>query len=543
MLTKFIIQFVQYLNKNDYNISIDKIFNFFEILSQEEIKFSNKQDIISLMKIVFCINRTQVLNLENYFDVYCDNFQKKKLSQELKEEKKNNKDNYVQKNKEQMLLLSNIDKEIQSKIKNIDITNDISNLFTNDEKAFIDENQERIKKIKLSNKKAENFLKECIIQYNNSKYNEYSINFVKNVSAELVKNSEQLLRKNKVSEFCFIKEVYDLVHKIEGFYLKENKIKEQKIDEITKDLQLEKEKIKQDILNNENQYKKIQNNIDKKLKQVSPTLVKKQESIHNREDFIGGTRSVQLTNNKKVQEYLDKKFSSLSKNEMNILYSYIKKNILSFKTKMNRNIYSENKNILNMQQTIQNACKTGGLPLNLFYQEKKKNKTNLVLILDVSGSCSSASEMMLSFMYLLKDVFSGGCKTFAFVDDLYDISDIMKSNNIKKSISTILNTIPRKGVYSNYYKPLQSLWISHKKILTKDTIVIFMGDARNNQNNKGLDYLKNISRKVKSCYWLNTEEFEKWGKADSLAFDYLKYTKMYEVLNTVELIHFINNFH
>ena len=97
---------------------------------------------------------------------------------------------------------------------------------------------------------------------------------------------------------------------------------------------------------------------------------------------------------------------------------------------MNRNIYSENKNILNLQQTIQNACKTGGLPLNLFYQEKKKNKTNLVLILDVSGSCSSASEMMLSFMYLLKDVFSGGCKTFAFVDDLYDISDIMKSNNI-----------------------------------------------------------------------------------------------------------------
>ena len=40
------------------------------------------------------------------------------------------------------------------------------------------------------------------------------------------------------------------------------------------------------------------------------------------------------------------------------------------------------------------------------YKElKKPGKTNLILILDVSGSCKEASEMMITFMYLLQSVF------------------------------------------------------------------------------------------------------------------------------------------
>ena len=67
-----------------------------------------------------------------------------------------------------------------------------------------------------------------------------------------------------------------------------------------------------------------------------------------------------------------------------------------------------------------------------------------------------------------------------------------------------------------------------------------MGDARNNKNPTGEEYIKNISRKAKKAYWLNTEEFNKWGKADSLAFEYAKYFKMYEILNAADLVNFIN---
>ena len=67
-----------------------------------------------------------------------------------------------------------------------------------------------------------------------------------------------------------------------------------------------------------------------------------------------------------------------------------------------------------------------------------------------------------------------------------------------------------------------------------------MGDARNNKNPTGEEYVKNIARKAKKAYWLNTENFNEWGKADSLAFEYAKYFKMYEVLSAADLVNFIN---
>ena len=116
----------------------------------------------------------------------------------------------------------------------------------------------------------------------------------------------------------------------------------------------------------------------------------------------------------------------------------------------------------------------------------------------------------------------------------------MKASDINESIKDVLDTIPRKGVYSNYFKPLRSLWVNNKQEITSDSIVIFMGDARNNANDPGLEYVKNIARRAKKAYWLNTEPFDKWGYKDSLAFEYAKFFKMYEVLNASDLIGFIN---
>lgn len=164
---------------------------------------------------------------------------------------------------------------------------------------------------------------------------------------------------------------------------------------------------------------------------------------------------------------------------------------------MTRNINTKEKRKIDIKETIQNACKTGGLPINICYEKPKINKTKLVLVLDVSGSCKEASEMMLTFMYSLQSVFPGGCKTFAFVDSLYNISEIMKASDINESIKDVLDTIPRKGVYSNYFKPLRSLWVNNKQEITSDSIVIFMGDARNNANDPGLEYVKNIARRAK----------------------------------------------
>ena len=55
------------------------------------------------------------------------------------------------------------------------------------------------------------------------------------------------------------------------------------------------------------------------------------------------------------------------------------------------------------------------------------------------------------------------------------------------------------------------------------------------------DKWKNIARRVKKTYWLNTEPYIKWDTGDSIASVYWKYCQMYEAINTNEILAFLSN--
>lgn len=193
-----------------------------------------------------------------------------------------------------------------------------------------------------------------------------------------------------------------------------------------------------------------------------------------------------------------------------------------------------------MEKTIQNACRTGGLPMEIIQEIKRPGKSNMILMLDVSGSCKEASEMMITFMYLLQEVFPRGCKAFAFVNSLYDITDIMKARNAELAIRETLGMIPRSGQYSNYERPIRDMWEKNRPIINKDSLVLVIGDARNNKNGPAEEEFKNIVRRAKKAYWLNTDHLAKWGQGDSIAPLYAKYCKMFEVRTPKAIVQFLD---
>ena len=99
---------------------------------------------------------------------------------------------------------------------------------------------------------------------------------------------------------------------------------------------------------------------------------------------------------------------------------------------------------------MRESIRTCGQPINLIYKQPRRSKADLVLILDVSGSCKDASEMMLTFIGLLKEVFPRGCSAFAFVNSLYDISRVYDTEDVDNAAKQILTMSPRSGQYSNY---------------------------------------------------------------------------------------------
>ena len=543
MIIDFIISFVQFLNKNDYTISQEQIVRFFNLIDSLEISFVEKQDLINLMKTVFCSNQIQTEYIKQYFDKYTEIYFKemmsKKTAEEIEEKKKQQQLTFQSSIQSKEDLLSKLDEELKQIINEIKKeVIDYDKMLSNRDKNFIKKNFNQLKSINSDNENLVTFL-DAFKENDDCK----AIgNIFEKESTNLVKKAEQLLFDAKLEEFELENEFYNISKRLLKKIEKENI--EIRIENGTKELNKKKLSLKQEIAEEQKEHAKIMNQLNQLLKNsnidTNSKIIKKEESVKHRDCFIGGKNFIQLDST--TQELLTKNFEKLNATERNSIMHYIKQNLLKFKTKMTRNIQTNEKLNLNMKDTIQAACKTGGLPLSLNFDKPMKNKTNLVLVLDVSGSCSAASKMMLTFIYLLKDVFPRGCDAFAFVNSLYDISEIMNASEIESAINDVLNIIPRKGVYSNYYEPLKTLWGNYKKKITKDSIVIFMGDARNNKNDTAEEFIKNIGHRAKKCIWLNTETIEKWNKADSLASLYGKYSEMYEVINTAELISFIENF-
>ena len=81
--------------------------------------------------------------------------------------------------------------------------------------------------------------------------------------------------------------------------------------------------------------------------------------------------------------------------------------------------------------------------------------------------------MLLSFMYLLKNIFTGGCRTYVFVNSLYDVTELMETDDIHTAVQGVLQSVPTKGVYSDYNRPMEMLWTNNRKYLKKDSFVLF----------------------------------------------------------------------
>lgn len=266
-------------------------------------------------------------------------------------------------------------------------------------------------------------------------------------------------------------------------------------------------------------------------------ISKEQAKQHRKKDF---QRHNAVQSGFGGEIVIEKSFSQMSEAEKLQVLEYINENARKFRTRLNRLIKTKNHYKLDLVQTVKKACATGGVPLRLAYQKPSLKKTNLILFLDVSGSCRNASELMLVFMHTMKSVFPGGCHTFAFTNRLYDISSFFDSTDAGAAVVNILNSIPRAGAYSNYETSFKKFYQDHMAKVNKDSYVYFIGDARNNKNPTGVDYIKEIARKAKKAYWLNTEEIKKWDTGDSVIGIYAPFmNRVVEMRTPAQLIQFL----
>ena len=226
---------------------------------------------------------------------------------------------------------------------------------------------------------------------------------------------------------------------------------------------------------------------------------------------------------------LEKSFYHLTEDEIRKMREVVErlaqriKNVLSIRRRRLK------RGKLDLHQTLRRNMSHGGIPFELIFKQRKKERPKLVILTDVSSSVANVSRFMLQFVYSLQEAFTK-IRSFVFVAELGEVTPLFQEKEISEAIEAALEGGDTINVYtrSNFGYAFHHFWQNFLSAIDNKTTVLILGDARNNYNDPRAWCLRDIHNKAKNVVWLNPENPSAWGFGDSVMDKYLPYCDVAE---------------
>ncbi|MCL6559381.1 MAG: VWA domain-containing protein [Firmicutes bacterium] len=171
---------------------------------------------------------------------------------------------------------------------------------------------------------------------------------------------------------------------------------------------------------------------------------------------------------------------------------------------------------VDLRRTVRRAAQTGGVPLVLRRRAKMPHSPELAVLCDLSGSVSLFTGFMLQLIYAVQDRFRW-VRTFAFVDDVEEITDFLKGREPGQAIIQVIrNARIARTPFSDYGAVWKEFCLKYLEWITPKTTVLILGDARSNWKPPGVEYLELIRERAARIIWLNPAPRELWDREDSV---------------------------
>jgi uncharacterized protein with von Willebrand factor type A (vWA) domain len=168
-----------------------------------------------------------------------------------------------------------------------------------------------------------------------------------------------------------------------------------------------------------------------------------------------------------------------------------------------------------LQRTLRHNTQFGGVPFDVHFDQRKRNRPQIMVLCDVSDSVRNVSRFMLQFVYSLQDLYSK-VRSFIFVSDLGEVTRLFEDNEINAAIEQALRgDVINVFAHSDFGRAFKSFHRDHLSAVNRRTTVIILGDARNNYNLPHEWVLNEVHRRAKQVIWLNPEGKTTWGFGDS----------------------------
>jgi uncharacterized protein with von Willebrand factor type A (vWA) domain len=162
---------------------------------------------------------------------------------------------------------------------------------------------------------------------------------------------------------------------------------------------------------------------------------------------------------------------------------------------------------LDLRRTLRAATSSGGVPLWLRRRGRRPGRPDLVALCDLSGSVAAASELLLGLVAPAARHFRR-VHLFAYVDRLVPVS--IEHGHVAPGGPLDLHA------RSDFGRVLGELWATQRAALGRATLVLVLGDARNNRLPPRADLLRSVRERAQRVLWLVPEPRVRWDTGDSV---------------------------
>lgn len=217
----------------------------------------------------------------------------------------------------------------------------------------------------------------------------------------------------------------------------------------------------------------------------------------------------------RFDEIGEKPFAVLTPHEMERLKAVMERLVRKLRDVATRRYAANNRGVLDVRRTLRSAGKFQGVPMDLHFKRKPLRKSKIVALCDISGSVWSVARFMLAILYSLQECFNG-IKSFAFVSDVAEITDLFKNNPVNEAIEKVFSESGiETQVLTDYGSSLVRFREKYMQELSFKTTLLIIGDGRSNYQNPHQEILEEMRERCRRVIWLNPEPITTWHMGDS----------------------------
>jgi len=166
---------------------------------------------------------------------------------------------------------------------------------------------------------------------------------------------------------------------------------------------------------------------------------------------------------------------------------------------------------LDFRRTIRASLSSGGVPVLPAFRQRRPGKVDLVALCDLSHSTATAADFLLALLAPAAHFFRR-VHLFGYVDHPVEIS--FERGHVVPHEPLDL------AARSDFGRVLQQFWDGWESAVSRNTLVMILGDARNNRRPPRADILARMHARARRMVWLNPEATARWNTGDSVMATY-----------------------